>query len=74
MTVAIQPAVKCDGPECGEAFAAQFFQLPNGYGRFGDTWRKDARKEAREQGWLFRDGKDYCRRCKVMKNYAEEAK
>lgn len=71
MTVCILPAVSCDGPECGEAFAAPFYQMPNGYGRFGDTWRRDARKAAKEDGWLHRGGHDYCRRCKTMKNFLE---
>jgi hypothetical protein len=63
VSVCIHPAVACDGKNCGDAFAANFAQWPNKHGRFGDTWRRDARKEAHAEGWKTVGTEDYCPRC-----------
>lgn len=44
--------VKCDG--CGET-------------GFASLTSKQARREARENGWVFSSGKDYCPNCAPTK-------
>lgn len=68
MTVCICPAVRCDGENCGDGFAASFFQMPNGHGRFGASWQKDAWKEAKEAGWKRIGKLEFCPRCARMGN------
>jgi hypothetical protein len=52
--MSIQKAVwvRCD--ECGEA-------------GFASHTATQARREARENGWVFRNGKDYCKSCAPTK-------
>ena len=57
MSAIIETLVMCDGPGCGDVCSGDNRGFP--------AWMQ--RKSLRLDGWLCRNGKDYCPKCRKPK-------